>query len=273
MSDEPFGIGPILSGKVAVVTGGGGGSGRSTSIGLAEAGARVVVAEKNQERCGETVDTIKNRGGTAVPYVVDVQQRDAARGLIADAVSRFGKVDVLVNNLGHFGKAGLPFHETTEDDWADQYSINLEHVFRCTHAVLPGMIERGQGGCIVSVSTIEAFRGIPGCVAYSAFKGAITSFTQSLALEVGRYGIRVNAIAPDMIDSIQLPLAERPNFMPIDRWGTPRDIAGCVLYLASDLASYVTGTTMHVDGGMMAAGGAGRAWTKDHSTAVHIGPS
>jgi NAD(P)-dependent dehydrogenase (short-subunit alcohol dehydrogenase family) len=145
----------------------------------------------------------------------------------------------------------------------DLYRVNLEHVLLVTRAVLPHMVER-RSGAIVNVSTVEAFRGIPTRAVYAAFKAGITGLTKSLALEYAPHGIRVNAIAPDVIETLQVPYSRWvqpedqhrvPQWVPIGRFGTPADVAGVALFLASDLAAFVTGTTVHADGGTFAAGG------------------
>ena len=179
------------------------------------------------------------------------------------ALERYGRVDVLVNNVGHYLPGDGPFVESTEDEWDELYRVNLRHVFSCTQAFLPPMLER-RTGSIINVSSVEAFRAIPRRPVYSAFKGAITQFTKSLAVELGNDGIRVNAIAPDLTESLQVPYAKWvpdeqrhviPTWVPVGRFGTPDDIAGVAIFLASDLAAFVTGTTVHADGGSLAAGG------------------
>ena len=174
-----------------------------------------------------------------------------------------GPVDILVNNVGDFLKPGLPFLETDEDDWDRMFAVNLRSAFLCTKAFAPGMVERGAGS-IINVSTIEAFRGIPGQVPYSAFNAAVDGFTRSFALEVAHRGVRVNSIAPDVIDTLQTNYGARvpseskehiPSWVPLGRFGAPGDAAGVMLFLASDLSRFVTGTTLHVDGGTNAAGG------------------
>src|SRR5262249_54246849 len=156
------------------------------------------------------------------------------------------------------------FHEQTDEEWDDLYRVNLGHVLACSRAVLPLLIEQGDGGTITNVSTIEAFRAIPTRAVYSAFKSAITGLTRSLAVEYGRYGIRVNAIAPDVTETLQVPYSQWvkpedehliPAWVPVGRFGQPADVAGVALFLASDDSAFVTGTTLHADGGTLAAAG------------------
>jgi NAD(P)-dependent dehydrogenase (short-subunit alcohol dehydrogenase family) len=254
----------LLAGRVAVVTGGGGGIGRGIAIRFAAEGAVVVVAEIDSERAAETVAAIEGAGGTAVAAVVDVSTPPGAAGAIERAIGEFGAIDVLVNNVGHFGGARKPFHENTDAEWDELYRVNLGHVLHCSRAALVHMLERGAGGSIVSVSTVEAFRAIPTRAVYSAFKAAITGFTRSLAVEYARHGIRVNAIAPDVVETLQVPYSRWvppeqehlvPTWVPLGRFGTPADVADVALFLASDLSRFVTGTTVPVDGGTLAAGG------------------
>jgi NAD(P)-dependent dehydrogenase (short-subunit alcohol dehydrogenase family) len=256
--------GRLLDSKVAVVTGGGGGIGRGISELFAENGARVVVAEIDPDRAAETAELICARGGSAVAHVIDVRERDQVDALAGAAIAEYGRVDVLVNNVGHYLYRGLRFLDTDEEQWDALYAVNLKHVFLCTKAFARRMIEQGDGGSIISVSTVEAFRGIPTQVVYSAFKAGVTQFTKSLALDLGHDGIRVNAIAPDLTESLQVPYHEWvppeqrhlvPRWVPIGRFGTPTDIAGVALFLASELSAFVTGATIHADGGSLAAGG------------------
>jgi 3-oxoacyl-[acyl-carrier protein] reductase len=263
-----------LAGKVAVVTGGGGGIGRGIAECFAAFGAQVVVAERDAGRAEETTRAIAGRGGKALACVMDVQERaDVAR--LADTTLReCGGIDILVNNVGDFLGIAKPFVKTSEDEWEALYRINLKHVFLCCQAFVPRMLEQGRGGSIVNVSTIEAFRGIPGCTVYSAMNAGITGFTKSLALELGPHRIRVNSIAPETTETLQvrpsawIPADKQPlvpYLTPLGRFGTPDDAAGCALFLASDLSAWVTGTTVHMDGGALAAGGfyrvPGGGWT------------
>ena len=249
----------LLAGKIAVVTGGGGGIGRGIVERFAREGARVVFAEIDADRARETQAAI---GEGVIGVVSDVRDDDAAHALLTAATDEFGPIDILVNNVGHYGGARKPFHEQSDAEWGELYAVNLEHVFRMTRAVIPPML--GRGGSIVNVSTIEAFRAIPTRAVYSAFKAAITGFTRSIAVEYGREGIRVNAIAPDVTETLQVPYSKWigadeqhmiPAWVPLGRFGQPADLAGVALFLASDLSAFVTGTTVHVDGGTYASSG------------------
>jgi NAD(P)-dependent dehydrogenase (short-subunit alcohol dehydrogenase family) len=233
----------LLAGKVAVVTGGAGGIGGAIAERFAAEGAAVVVAD--------------------LKVGIDVTTSEGIAAMHA-AADEAGGCEVLVNNVGHFVYGRHDFVDSTEDEWAALHAINLLHVLRSCHALLPGMIERGRGGAVVNLTTIEAHRGIPQHAVYAAYKAGVEAFTRSLALEVSGAGVRVNAIAPDLTQSEQLrfdewvPEGERhriPTWVPLGRFGTADDIAGVALFLASDLSAFVTGTTVHADGGSRAAGG------------------
>jgi NAD(P)-dependent dehydrogenase (short-subunit alcohol dehydrogenase family) len=250
----------LLDGKVAIVTGGGGGIGRGIVERFVTEGASVVFAEIDTDRARETQVAVGER---SLAVVCDVREASAPHALTTAARDNFGRVDVLVNNVGHYGGGRKMFHEQDDEDWDDLYRVNLAHVFSCTRAVLPLMVEQ-RSGSVVNVSTIEAFRAIPTRAVYSAFKAAITGFTRSVAVEYARDGVRVNAIAPDVTESLQVPYSKwvRPEdehlirtWVPIGRFGQPADVAGVALFLASELSAFVTGTTVHVDGGTFAAGG------------------
>ncbi len=264
----------LLEDKVAIVTGGGGGIGRGISEAFAAHGAKVIVAERDEGRARETVLAIEKSGGRAHACIVDVCDVEQVEELTETVLREFGRVDTLVNNVGDFLGLVKPFVQSAEEEWEALYSINFKHMLYCTHAIVPHMLERGGGGCIVNISTIEAFRGIPNCAVYSAFNSAITGFTKSLALELGPEKIRVNAIAPETTETLQVRpsrwIREEnqhrvPYWIPLGRFGSPDDAAGCAVFLASELSSWVTGTTIHLDGGALAAGGfyrvPGGAWT------------
>jgi 3-oxoacyl-[acyl-carrier protein] reductase len=251
----------VLEGKVAIVTGGGGGIGRGIVERFVADGASVVFAEIDADRARETQVAI---GGPVAGVVCDVREPGTADALVTAARDNFDRVDILVNNVGHFGGRRVAFHEQTDDEWDDLYRVNLAHVLACSRAVLPQLLAQGGGGSIINVSTIEAFRAIPTRAVYSAFKAAITGFTRSLAIEYARDRVRFNAIAPDVTETLQVPYSRWvgpddehliPTWVPLGRFGQPSDVAGVALFLASELSEFVTGTTVHVDGGTYAAGG------------------
>jgi 2-hydroxycyclohexanecarboxyl-CoA dehydrogenase len=249
----------LLNGRVAVVTGGGGGIGRAISERFAAEGASVVVAEIDAARAVETEQVITDAGGEVTVVVGDVTN---AR-FVAELAAAAGAVDVLVNNVGHYLTRGNDFLDNGPEEWDALHAVNLRHVLLCTRAFVDGMVERRRGS-IVNVSSVEAFRAIPNRPVYSAYKAAVTGFTRSLAVDLGNSGVRVNAIAPDLTESLQVRYSEWvppeqadriPAWVPVGRFGTADDLAGVALFLASDLSAFVTGTTIHADGGSLAAGG------------------
>jgi 3-oxoacyl-[acyl-carrier protein] reductase len=249
---------------VAVVTGGGAGIGRAIAETFAACGAAVVIAERDPQRAQEAVAAISARGARALARVGDVTQQAAVDALARETLAALGRVDVLVNNVGDWLGFGNAFVESTDEQWRALFDANLGAALRCTRAFAPAMIERGDGGSIINVTTIEAHRGIPGNVMYSAFKAATEGFSRSLALELAPKRIRVNCIAPETTDTPQVPVmswlpeesrARIPYWIPLGRFGTPDDIAGAALFLASDLSAWVTGTTLQVNGGALAAAG------------------
>ena len=254
---------PLLEGKVAVVTGGGGGIGGGVSRLLAHAGAKVVLCDIDPELAAATASDIEAAGRSVHTLVGDIREKAVVEQLHDETMSfGGGRIDILVNNVGDYRPNGL-FADTDEDQWDAQYAITLQHVFRCTHAFLPHMVEQ-QSGVVVNNSTVEAFRACPRNSVYTAFNAGVSAFTKTLAVEHGKDSIRVNAIAPDMANTLQTPLEsmmrERDpalvqSWIPLGRFGQPEDFARVVLFLASDLSSFVTGQTIMVDGGTMAASG------------------
>jgi NAD(P)-dependent dehydrogenase (short-subunit alcohol dehydrogenase family) len=273
---EATDAGALLSDRIAVVTGGAGGIGSATARLFARHGAQVVIADIDAEPGQETADEIVASGGSALAVPADVRDAEQVAGLARSVLGRYGRVDVLINNVGHWLRHPGNFVDTNPELWDDLYRINLHHVFLVTHAFLPAMIDQ-HAGAIVNVSSVEGLRGYPEDPVYAAFKAAVIHFTRSLAVQVGRDGVRVNAIGPDVTESLQVPYSQWlsaeeqtqwPQWVPIGRMGLPEDQARVILFLASDLSAFVTGHTIPTDGGTGAAGGwfrssrrAGREWT------------
>ncbi len=255
--------GPLLADRVAVVTGAGGGIGAATARLFAEHGAEVAVVDIDVELAQRTADLITTSGGSAMPLVTDVRDADQVAALARSVLDRYGRIDVLVNNVGHWLRHPGDFVDTDPQLWDELYRINLHHVFLVTHAFLPAMIAQ-HNGSIVNVSSLEGLRGYPEDPVYAAFKAAVIHFTRSLAVQVGRDGVRVNAIGPDVTESLQVPYSQWlsdeeqkqwPQWVPAGRMGLPEDQARVILFLASELSAFVTGHTIPTDGGTGAAGG------------------
>jgi 2-hydroxycyclohexanecarboxyl-CoA dehydrogenase len=254
---------PLLANRVAVVTGGGGGIGAATARLFAEHGAQVVIADIDADIAEATAAQVTASGGSALAITTDVRDADQVAGLARRVLDRFGRVDVLVNNVGHWLRHPGNFVDTEPQLWDELYRINLHHVFLVTHAFLPAMVDR-HSGVVVNVSSVEGLRGYPEDPVYAAFKAAIIGFTRGLAVQVGGHGVRINAIAPDVTESLQVPYSQWlsaeeqtqwPQWVPVGRMGLPEDQARVILFLASDLSGFVTGHTIPTDGGTGAAGG------------------
>ena len=253
----------LLNDRIAVVTGGGGGIGAATARLFADHGAQVVIADIDAGLAQLTAEQITASGGSAFAEVTDVRDAGQVADLARSVLERHGRVDVLVNNVGHWLRHPGNFVDTDPQLWDDLYRVNLHHVFLVTHAFLPAMIARRRGA-VVNVSSVEGLRGYPEDPVYAAFKAAVIHFTRSLAVQVGRDGVRVNAIGPDVTESLQVPYsqwlsaeeqAQWPHWVPVGRMGLPEDQAQVILFLASDLSAFVTGHTIPTDGGTGAAGG------------------
>ncbi|KQY50930.1 SDR family NAD(P)-dependent oxidoreductase [Nocardioides sp. Root140] len=248
--------------RVSVVTGGALGIGGATSRRLAADGDTVVLVDIDAEAADATATEIRAAGGTAHVVVGDVAD-DGVVEAVSAQVGELGRVDVLVNNVGDFRPASKTFLHSRPEQWQRLYELNLLHVLKVTHALLPRMVEQSSGA-IVNNSTVEAFRGIPGNAAYSAYNAGVSAFTKSLAVEVGQYGVRVNAIAPDLADTPQtsrdaMLRGRDPDLLrtwiPLGRFGHVDDYAAVIAFLAGDEARFVTGHTIPVDGGTLAASG------------------
>ena len=248
----------FLDGRSALVTGAGAGIGRGIALAFADFGARVAVLDIDAERTQQTADAITDAGGEALALPTDVRDGEAFEAAVHRSWGDFDGIDILVNNVG--GVFAAPFLETNERGWDALHRANLKHIYHGCRSVGTRMVERGAGGSIINVVSIEGVRAAPLFAAYSAAKAGAINFTQTLALELAPHGIRVNALAPDLCDTEGIRAmsggAEPSGAMvPLGRPGVPEDLGGAAVFLASDMASYVTGICLHVDGGTHAAGG------------------
>lgn len=244
-----------LDGRVAVVTGGGAGIGRGVAAGLAAFGARVAIWERDADSGAAAAEEVGGLACTA--DVRDEEQVDAA---LAATVEALGTPTILVNNAG--GTFASPLLDTAPKGWDALIRANLTHLLLCTQRVARAMVDAGGGGSIVNVTSIEGTRAAPGYAAYAAAKAGVVNLTKTAALELAPHGIRVNCLAPDVTMTDGLLAVAHPGFeraiagmVPMGRAGHVDEMAGAAVFLASDLSSYVTGQTLHVDGGTAAAGG------------------
>ena len=243
----------LLTDRTVIVTGAATGIGRAFAVACAEQGANVVAADMNPAE--ETVAQIEGAGGTAIAVEVDVSDDASVHAMAAAALERFGRVDGLVNNAAYFREVRLtPFEEIDPGVWDRIFAVNVKGVWLCCKAVLPAMREQGSGS-IVNIASVVAVAGQPGYLHYVASKGSVLSMTKGLAKEVGSAGVRVNVIAPGFVitDATRDRPAEwQQSFLKaraLSREQRPDDLVGTALYLLSDLAGFVSGQTIVVDGG------------------------
>lgn len=248
----------LLAGHIAAVTGGGSGIGQGISIAYAREGARVIVLDSNPEGAKETVDLVTKAGGMASAVRLDVTDRAACQKAAAE-IARDGNVSILVNNAGINRRNAITGDKAAvSKDWDDILSINLDGVFNVTHAFLDQL--RATRGRIVNIGSIQSFVHVswPNSAAYTTSKHGVLGFTRALAAELGKEGIRVNAIGPGLIETrINAEArAKNPDMVamvmrhtPLGRAGKPEDIAGPAVFLASDMSAYVTGCIVMADGG------------------------
>jgi NAD(P)-dependent dehydrogenase (short-subunit alcohol dehydrogenase family) len=242
-----------LSGKVAVVTGAASGIGRRTAVRFAEEGADVAIADVNEAGLQETAQLVRQAGRDVIVAVTDVRERTQVEQLVARAVAELGGLDIMVANAG-VGSGG-PFLESTDEQYDRILDTNLRGVYLCGQAAARAMVARGAGGSIINIASTYAEVTAPRSSIYSASKGGVRMLTKGMAVELGPHGIRVNCVGPGWIRTGMNPLTDQARVarilegVPLGRIGTPRDIAGAVLFLASDDAAYVTGVILFVDGG------------------------
>jgi len=249
----------LLDHHLAVVTGSGSGIGRAIALGYAREGARIVVLDVNAEAAAATAKAINAGGGSATSFRLDVTAREDCRAVAAQIADRIGQVSILVNNAGiNRRNAFTADAEAVIKDWQDIMAVNLNGVFNVTHAFLAML--RATKGRIVNIASIQSFMHVrtPNSPAYTTSKHGVLGFTRALAAELGKDGVRVNAIGPGLIET---PLnaqarASNPDLVktfldhtPLGRAGKPEDIVGPAIFLASDLSAYVTGSIVMADGG------------------------
>ncbi len=256
----------LLTDRVAVVTGGGAGIGRGIARGLAAFGAKVAIWERDPDNCAEAAREVGGLGITT-----DVRQAHEVDDALGRTLSELGPVTILVNNAG--GVFSSPLLETSENGWDALYRANLKHVMLCTQRAARMMVDGHTGGSIISVTSIEGVRAAPGYASYAAAKAGVINFTKTAALELAPHGIRVNALAPDItltegMAAVAPPGAEAHfgHTIPMGRAGHVDEMAGAAVFLAGDLSSYVTGETLHVDGGTHAASG----WYHHPDTGTYV---
>lgn len=243
--------------QVVIVTGAARGLGREYARRFARLGAKVGVGDLRD--CAATVEAIEAEGSESLSVETDVSSADSTRALAEAVIDRFGRIDVLVNNAALYGSLNFrPFEEVDDDEWDRVMAVNVKGIWNASRAVIPAMREQ-SGGSIVNISSLAATYGMPNGLHYTASKAAVIGLTRGLARECGRWNVRVNAVAPNVVDTdataevfgdktqkiIDVTLAQQSIRRPL----VPEDIVGAVLFLGSDLSAMITGQTLMVDGG------------------------
>jgi NAD(P)-dependent dehydrogenase (short-subunit alcohol dehydrogenase family) len=249
----------MIKGKVAIVTGAGGGVGKAISKRLSSEGCKVIMLGRDRSKLQKAASEIGNKKNT-MTVIADITKEAEVLSAVDQTINSFDKIDILINNAGTINDP-TPFHEMSEDQWDDLVKTNLFGMFRMTKAVIPVMIENGAGS-IVNISSVLGIRSIPRVPlsVYAATKAGVIMFTRSIAVEYGQYKIRCNCVAPSTIRSsiiepyLQDEEAKKmlESTFPLHVIGEPEDISGAVAYLCSDDSKWVTGTVMMVDGGLSA---------------------
>jgi NAD(P)-dependent dehydrogenase (short-subunit alcohol dehydrogenase family) len=252
-----------LEGKVALITGAGRGIGRGIALKFAAEGAKVGVLDLDARLCQEVVDEIEGAGGEAIVLGADISDEAQANDAVSRLMTRFGAITVLVNNAAVMPSGRL--HETSPADFDRCLAVNLRGTYLVSRAVIPGMLQVGKGS-IIHMASVTGLLGLPGIAVYSATKGALMALARVMSTDYARFGIRTNAVAPGTIDSPMLHdfvaqqtdqariRREFDEMHPIGRVGTIEEVANVCLFLASDEASFVTGATYTVDGGLSIKG-------------------
>lgn len=251
----------LLPKRTAIVTGGARGIGRAISLKFAEEGCSVAIADLREKEANKTLEEISQKGVEGIFIQCDHTDSRQVGDMVDKVIKKLGKIDILVNNAGGFGPS-TPITDLTEEAWDRSIDLNLKGVFLCCKAVIPYMI-KNKYGKIINISSLAALTAGPANPHYSASKGGVLSLTFDLCLEVARYGICVNAIMPGIIQTDmwnnQIPVGVDKNeffqqraksLIPLQRAGTPEDVAGVALFLASSLSDYVTGERIIVGGGL-----------------------
>jgi NAD(P)-dependent dehydrogenase (short-subunit alcohol dehydrogenase family) len=242
-----------LQQRVALITGGGSGIGRATAVLFAREGARVMITGRRRDALQAVVTDITAAGGCAAFRVADIADATQVRSLIDETLRQFGRIDILSNNAGTFMR-GKEAHEFTEAEWRRIYDINFNGTMLCSTHAIPHMKERG--GVIINCTSVSGRVPQRGQAPYNVSKAAVEMMSKCMALELGKYRIRVNTICPSMTDTemaapylVGASRQATADAHPIQRIGTPEEMAQAALYLASDAASWISGNSLHVDGG------------------------
>lgn len=246
-----------LSGKVALVTGGSHGIGQAVVLRFAKEGAKVALCGRGKAALEETVAQIREQGGEALAFETDVSNKAQVDRLIDGIVEQWGRLDIVVNNAGICEVS--PFLDITEDQWDRHMNINLKGAFLVSQRAAREMVRQGGGGSIIQMSSVNGIQAEGDQVHYNTTKGGMINLSMSMALELAEHGIRVNALCPGFIETrLTKPLidnapaiADYLRTVPMKRVGQPEEIAAAALFLASDESSYMTGTSMVVDGGQL----------------------
>ena len=239
-----------LAGRVAIVTGAGRNIGRAIALELAGSGASMVVnARASKSEADETVALISARGGRAIACLADVTDRADVARLAAAALDAFGRIDILVNNAVSHG--AKPFRDLTSEDWRHTLAVTLDGAFNCIQACVPSMIARG-GGSIVNIGGSFGHKGSAGRAATAAAKAGLAGLTRALAAEFAEHNINVNDVAPGPVNTLRkVPARIKPQSIPMGRFAEPAEVAAMVRLLCSPEGRYVTGQTIHVNGGFV----------------------